>query len=239
MPDPISDDCIPAAPATAPLSFGLGALFALPLYWRRDPRSIERWMGKMLRVFAALLAILAAASAACADARKDCFDKSGEIAIQNCTEALRLSPNDIKLYLARGYEYNHAWNQDRGSPTRMASRPDPQNADAYHGRGYAYNAKGEYDLAIAEFNKTIRLKPANYVAISDRGIAYYNKGQYDRAIENQDRALKLKPDYAAAIKNRVDAIAKKISADGCATDFRQSWMRRQHQGEYVPCRRSG
>ena len=61
----------------------------------------------MMRLFAALLAILAAAPAAYADARKDCFDKSGEIAIRNCTEALRLSPNDIKLYLARGYEYNH------------------------------------------------------------------------------------------------------------------------------------
>lgn len=164
----------------------------------------------MLRVFVTLLAVLAAVSVASADARKDCFEKSGEAAIQSCTEALKRSPNDIKLYLARGYEYNHLPDYDRGiADYTKASKIDPKNADSYHGRGYAYNGKGEYDRAIADFTKAIQLKPNNYVAYSDRGVAYYNKGDYDRAIENQEQALKINPTYEPANKHLDDAIAKK------------------------------
>ena len=164
----------------------------------------------MVRIFATLVAVLAAASPTYADARKDCFDLSGEIAIRACTEALRLSPNEVRLYMARGYEYNHLPDYDRGlADYTKASQLEPNNADAYHGRGYAYAGKRQYDLAIAEDTKAIRLKPNNHVAYSDRGSAHYNKGEYDRAIEDANQALKIKPDYAPAIRLRTDAITKR------------------------------
>ena len=164
----------------------------------------------MLRFLVTLFAILAATPAAYADARKDCLDLSGEIAVQNCNAALKAASNDVKLLMARGYEYNHLKDYDRGlADYTKASQLEPNNADAYHGRGYSYAGKNQYDLAIAEYNKTIRLKPNNYVAYTDRGIAYFYKGQYERAIQDYDAALKIKPDYDNATKNRAAAIAKK------------------------------
>ena len=46
-----------------------------------------------------------------------------------------------------------------------AIRLDPQSADAYFNKGFAYGQKGDYDKAIEDFNASIRLHPKNARAI--------------------------------------------------------------------------
>ena len=75
-------------------------------------------------------------------------------------------------------------------------------ADAYNNRGVAYGGKGDYDRAIADFDKAIQLKPDYADAYDNRGVAYGSKGDYDRAIADYDKAIQLKPDYADAYYNR-------------------------------------
>jgi tetratricopeptide (TPR) repeat protein len=65
----------------------------------------------------------------------------------------------------------------RGTSERTSNR-----SIAFSNRGHAYNKKGEYDRAIADFNEAIRLNPKFAVAFSNRGSAYNQKGEYDRAI---------------------------------------------------------
>ena len=74
----------------------------------------------------------------------------------------------------------------------------PKEVIAYYHRGIAYDAKGDYDRAIADFDKVIRITPTHAEAYYKRGIAYDNKGRFNRAIDNYNEAIKLNPKYATA-----------------------------------------
>jgi tetratricopeptide (TPR) repeat protein len=68
---------------------------------------------------------------------------------------------------------------------------DPQFANPYKNRGYAYNGKGDYDHAITDFDKAITLNPQYAVAYFFRGEAYDKTGQRERAIADLEKALQL------------------------------------------------
>ena len=55
-------------------------------------------------------------------------------------------------------------------------------AIAYNNRGNAHTAKGDYDRAIQDFDKSIKLDPAYAKPLNNRGAAYLRKGEYDLAI---------------------------------------------------------
>ncbi len=65
----------------------------------------------------------------------------------------------------------------------------------------SYDDKGEYDRAIADYDKAIELKPNNPVAYNNRGNAYSSKREYDRAIADYSKAIELDPKLAAASYN--------------------------------------
>ena len=75
----------------------------------------------------------------------------------------------------------------------QAIRLNPRDADAFDGRGGAYNSKGEYDRAIQDFDQAIRLEPNAAHAFYNRGSAYYMKIEYDRAIRDYDQSIRLNP----------------------------------------------
>jgi len=75
-------------------------------------------------------------------------------------------------------------------------RPEPshqQQADytaAFNVRGLAYNAKGDSDRAIADFDQALRIDPKYSPALSNRGDTFQKKQNYDRAIADFDQAIK-------------------------------------------------
>ena len=82
------------------------------------------------------------------------------------------------------------------------------SAETYFFRGNAKYELGLYHAAVADYNKTIGLKP-------DYASAYYNRGnakaalkQYFAAIADYTAAIGLKPDLADAYNNRGIAKAK-------------------------------
>ena len=78
-------------------------------------------------------------------------------------------------------------------------------ARAYYDRGVAHAQKGQHDLAIADYDRTIAINPKNADAYGNRGAIYNSKGQYDRAIADYDRAIALNPKYANMYGNRAIA----------------------------------
>jgi tetratricopeptide (TPR) repeat protein len=48
----------------------------------------------------------------------------------------------------------------------------------YSTRGVAYQKRGEYDLALADFNQAIRLDPKNGMALRNRGDYYPGSGRF-------------------------------------------------------------
>jgi tetratricopeptide (TPR) repeat protein len=66
-------------------------------------------------------------------------------------------------------------------------------AIAYNNRGNAYTAKADYDRAIQDFDKSIKLNPTYAKPFNNRGVAYLKKGEYDLAIKALDEAIRLNP----------------------------------------------
>ena len=83
-----------------------------------------------------------------------------------------------------------------------AIRLQPDYADAYYSRGFAYNDLGQYQSAIKDYNKAIRLKPNDAIAYSNRGKAYAKLGHKQLAIKDFNEAIRLQPDYVNAYNNR-------------------------------------
>jgi tetratricopeptide (TPR) repeat protein len=70
----------------------------------------------------------------------------------------------------------------------------PDGAEVYFYRGYAYEARGNYEAAIADYTTAIGLKPDDAYAYHNRGNAYYKTGDYGRAYADWDQVLRLNPD---------------------------------------------
>jgi len=85
--------------------------------------------------------------------------------------------------------------------TRRSSsiRPLP---GVYNSRGNAYEAKGDYDSALADYSKAIELDPKMAIAYDDRGFSYEQKGDHDHAIADYGKAIELNPSLALAFEDR-------------------------------------
>ena len=98
---------------------------------------------------------------------------------------------------------------------------EPEDAKAYYSRGNAYEEKGDYDQAIADYDKTIELDPEHVTAYNNRGATYhYNKGEVDRAIQDYDKAINLEPSCSALVYiNRGYAYDNKNNTDRAIEDY--------------------
>jgi hypothetical protein len=62
----------------------------------------------------------------------------------------------------------------------------PDYADAYYGRGAAYNDLGQFQQSIEDYNEAIRLKPDYVDAYKNRGIAYLLQGNKELGLGCSD-----------------------------------------------------
>jgi tetratricopeptide (TPR) repeat protein len=98
-------------------------------------------------------------------------------------------------------------------------RRAPNNAEAYHRRGYSYGAKKLPDRAIEDYTAAIRLRPDYPLTYNERGNAYCSKNEFDRGIDDYGMAISLKPDYAFPYHNRGLAYLNKKEFDRSIADF--------------------
>ena len=76
------------------------------------------------------------------------------------------------------------------------------NAWDYLLRGDRRYDRGDYTLAIEDYNKAIELKPDFAIALNNRGSAYKHLGKPKKAIEDCSRAIELEPLLVYAYNNR-------------------------------------
>lgn len=102
-----------------------------------------------------------------------------------------------------------------------AIRLQPSQA-AYNLRGSAYYDKGEYDIAIADFDDALRFGPPSGTILHNRGNAYRGKGDFTKAIADYDAAIRLEPKSTFSFQNR--GIAKEAlgDLDGALADINQA-----------------
>ena len=70
-------------------------------------------------------------------------------------------------------------------------------SDCYYHRGIAHMQMEEFELAVVDFDVSIRLDPTNAGTYHMRGIANSVTGNYQQAVADIDRAAELAPDDAS------------------------------------------
>ncbi|MCK1716121.1 MULTISPECIES: caspase family protein [unclassified Bradyrhizobium] len=102
-----------------------------------------------------------------------------------------------------------------------AIRIQPSQA-AYDLRGSAYYDRGEYDIAIADFDDALKVGPPDGTIFHNRGNAWRGKGNYTKAIADYDATIKLEPKSAFSFQNRGIAKAALGELDGALADINQA-----------------
>jgi tetratricopeptide (TPR) repeat protein len=82
----------------------------------------------------------------------------------------------------------------------------PPTAEEHYQRGFALEAQGAYDQAIAEHTEAIRLDAKHANAFWNRGMAHLGKHDYDKAIADFAELIRLQPNNATAYSNRAYAL---------------------------------
>lgn len=80
--------------------------------------------------------------------------------------------------------------------------PTPPDFSFYQARADQSAGKGEFTLALADYNKSLEMKADNPVAYLNRGRTHYNLKSYDLSVKDYDKALELNPKDAVAFLNR-------------------------------------
>ena len=96
---------------------------------------------------------------------------------------------------------------------------DKARAVFHNERGLQYLEKGQYDQAITEFTKAIKLEPKLAEVYYNRGVAYDEKGQDNQAISEYTKAIELNPKFAWAYYNRGNAYEEKGHYDQAIADY--------------------
>jgi Cu2+-exporting ATPase len=90
---------------------------------------------------------------------------------------------------------------------------------AYINRAGAYQAKGDFDRAIADLDKALQLDPKLATALADRASIYRAEGDLDRAMADYDKAVAAQPKSAAVYLGRGEAYHAKNDLDRAIADY--------------------
>ncbi|MDA8001132.1 MAG: tetratricopeptide repeat protein [Alphaproteobacteria bacterium] len=111
-----------------------------------------------------------------------------------CTEAIGLDSDNYQAYHMRGVCRVERGKHDAGVNLRSkVLKLDPTIM------------KGEYELAIEDFNKALEIAMYYPRAYHSRGLAYMLKGDFDRAVADFTEAIEYNPDNADAYRDRAIA----------------------------------
>jgi tetratricopeptide (TPR) repeat protein len=156
-----------------------------------------------------------------------------DAAIIDCTEALRLLPDDrTNVY---GCTYNRANAYDgKGDYDRAIEdytqllQFDTNSPNLFNSRGNAYTGKGAYALAMADYSRSIDLN-TNISDVGDEldvGTTLANRcqaralaGDFKKALEDCEAAIKLEPNEPVPLSSRGFVYLKMGRNDEALADY--------------------
>ena len=92
-------------------------------------------------------------------------------------------------------------------------------ANEWHGKGYSFDLKEEFDNAIEAYTSAITLNPSLSKSFNNRGCVYLHRGQIEKAIKDFDAAISLDSNDAEYYYNRGLAHGNKNQHDQAINDF--------------------
>ena len=124
--------------------------------------------------------------------------------LEQAEEALRLAPDLPQAHLAMGLAHYHG-RRDFGRALReleIALRGLPNDADLVTTLGAVHRRLGNWDQAIAAYQRANRLDPRSARAFNSLGQTYGVMRRHADAIRAYDRALELAPDLHGTAVSR-------------------------------------
>jgi tetratricopeptide (TPR) repeat protein len=86
-------------------------------------------------------------------------------------------------------------------------------------RGATLYGRGDYDGAIAAFDRAISLNPNDDFSLYERGLAWLARPDYNRALADFNSVLRLKPNTWGALQERGNAFRGKGDYDHAIADY--------------------
>ena len=94
-----------------------------------------------------------------------------------------------------------------------------RNAEDFAEQGIAEGQSGDFEKAIADFDRAVQLDPNQAEVYNYRGVVKARKGDIEGAIADFDRAVQLNPKYPHAYLNRGIVRQTKNDFRGALSDF--------------------
>ena len=96
------------------------------------------------------------------------------------------------------------------------------NALALNNRGFARFCKGDWETALVDFNRAIRMQPQLADTYNNRGNVWQQQGDLEKALADFNQAIKLNPRHSAAFNNRANLYQAKGNLAEAVADYSQS-----------------
>lgn len=106
--------------------------------------------------------------------------------------------------------------ETKSSPTPLVSDYRP-----YEERADVYVQKGEYDLAILEYNRAIDINSKEASLYVKRGFAFFNKKNFDLALADYNKAIEIDPKEAKAYFYRANLYEKDNKLEKAIEDYQK------------------
>jgi tetratricopeptide (TPR) repeat protein len=110
--------------------------------------------------------------------------------------------------------------------------------EAYSSLADSYFEEGDYDMAIAHYNRAITLDPDNSTLYLKRGKSHYRKDDYGKALADYNVAVKLAPD-AVAYYSRGIIYCRTHKYKEAISDFSNALQQDSDNAEYFYLRGNG
>lgn len=134
-------------------------------------------------------------------------------ALADYSQAIKLNPKFVDALKSRANLYEKRSNAERAiADLDAAIALAPEHIELFSDRCLVRAKAGrELDLALADCERAVSLRPDNWVVRASRGFAYLRLNRADEAITDYDTSLKSNPANAFALYGR--AIAKTRKGD--------------------------
>ena len=96
---------------------------------------------------------------------------------------------------------------------------NPDDSAALYRRGQVYASKGAYELAIKDFNNSLRINPKDVEAYNNRCWARTVIGDLQAALKDCNEALRLRPNFVDALDSRGLTNLKSGQTKNAIADF--------------------
>jgi protein O-GlcNAc transferase len=119
-------------------------------------------------------------------------------AIEKCDQALQQKPSYAAAHAYRALPLAQV-----GRLQEAAEELHPRHAEAYLNAGWALQSLSDYEAAIAEYQKAVKLKPDCVEAHDALGCAHLKNGDRDAAMEELQKVEGLDAAFDSALRDEL------------------------------------